>query len=250
VSAYTEGDVGKRVAIVQSNYIPWKGYFDLIHRVEEFILFDDMQYTRRDWRNRNRIKTAQGVQWLTIPVRVKGNYHQAINETRVESKSWAREHWERLKHCYGRAAHFRTYAALFEDVYLTLDEELLSRINHRFLKLVCDVLGVRTRLTWSTDYAPAEGKTERLVSLCQQAGATEYWSGPSARNYLDEDAFRRAGIALVYADYSGYPEYRQLYPPFEHAVTVLDLIFNEGPEAPRYLLSFGRNAAPAREAGR
>jgi hypothetical protein len=229
--------LSKVVAIVQSSYIPWKGYFDLVNWADEFILFDDMQYTRRDWRNRNRIKTRGGTLWLTIPVQVKGRFHQRIDETKVADSGWARNHWESLQHSYAHASHFAEYAPFFEKLYLGLQEEYLSRINFRFLRAICDLLGIATRLSWSAEYRSVAGKTERLVHLCRQAGATEYVSGPSARDYLDERQFQDAGIKLRYADYSGYPEYHQLYPPFDHHVSVLDLLFNEGPHAGRYLLS-------------
>jgi hypothetical protein len=222
---------------VQSNYVPWKGYFDLINGVDEFILFDDVQYTRRDWRNRNRIKTARGPQWLTIPVEVKGKYFQRIDETRVADKRWPRTHWESIRHAYAKARHFAAYRPVFEEIYLGMDEDLLSRINHRFLTAVCGLLGIRTPLTWSADYGGEGDKSDRLVHLCQRAGAGEYLSGPAARCYLDENLFRQAGIAVRYADYAGYPEYEQLFAPFDHHVSVLDLLFNEGPDARRFLLS-------------
>lgn len=231
----------KRVAIVQSNYIPWKGYFDMIRRVDEFILYDDMQYTRRDWRNRNKIKTAQGLQWLTIPVVVKGKYHQTIKETVVSDPQWPRQHWATLQHNYSRAPYFEAYRDRIEPLYRTEDMPTqLSAINHRFLTAVCGMLDITTRLTWSMDYTIVPGKTERLVSLCQQAGATEYLSGPAARDYVVPELFEAAGITLRWFDYSGYPEYPQLYPPFEHGVSILDLIFNTGPEAGRYLLPLDR----------
>lgn len=229
---------GKRVAILQSNYIPWKGYFDLIHSVDEFILFDDMQYTRRDWRNRNKIKTKDGLHWLTIPVEVKGKYYQKIRETVVSDPAWNRQHWQLLRQSYAKAPAFGQYAEFFEDLYLGCEERSLSAINHRFLAAVCSLLGIQTRITWSMDYDIADGKTERLVGLCQQAGATEYVSGPAARDYIEDEQFARAGVRLRYMDYSGYPEYEQLYPPFEHGVSVLDLIFHVGAEAPRYMKSF------------
>jgi len=231
--------MSKRVAIVQSNYIPWKGYFDLINRVDEFILLDSVQYTPRDWRNRNRIKMSHGLQWLSIPVQRKGRSCQRIDQTKVKDTRWARKHWQTLQHAYGRASYFKEYAPFVERLYVRAsEEEYLSRINFTFLCALCDLLGIRTRLTWSTNYRPAGGKTERLVSLCRQAGATEYVSGPSARSYLEPEFFERASIQLSYMDYSGYPEYPQIYPPFEHAVTILDLIFSVGPDAPRYLLGF------------
>lgn len=227
----------KVVAIVQSNYIPWKGYFDLINAADEFILFDDMQFTRRDWRNRNKIKTPSGPAWLTIPVQVKGKYFQRIDETLIADKSWARSHWATIQHCYGRARFFGQYKAMLEELYLGCTEEYLSRVNHRFLLALCEALRIPTRLTWSTDYQTAEGKTERLVRLCLQAGATHYLSGPSARDYLDETLFQQAGLAVCWAHYDGYPEYQQLHPPFDHFVSVIDLLFNEGANAPHYLLT-------------
>lgn len=228
----------KRVAIVQSCYIPWKGYFDLIGSVDEFVLYDDRQFTRRDWRNRNRIKTRDGVRWLTIPVETKGRYHQRIDETRVQDPGWAEAHWQTLRHAYAAAPAFGVHAGLIEQLYRTAaGEPLLSRVNRLFLEALCDVLGIRTRITWSTDYPATGDRTERLVSLCRAAGATIYLSGPSAREYLEPELFDAAGIELEWADYSGYPEYPQLHPPFEHAVTILDLLFNVGTDAPRFLKS-------------
>jgi hypothetical protein len=228
----------KKVAIIQSNYIPWKGYFDLIHMVDEFILFDDMQYTRRDWRNRNKIKTTSGVTWLTIPVEVKGKFFQKINETVISDPSWNELHWQSIRHSYARAKYFHTYSELLADTYLSTNETLLSNINYRFIKTVCSLLNITTKISWSMDYEITDGKTERLVSICQQAGATEYLSGPAARGYIDEQIFEAADIKLTFMDYSGYEEYNQLYPPFDHSVSIIDLIFNEGPDAPRYMKSF------------
>jgi hypothetical protein len=230
--------VDKKVAIVQSNYIPWRGYFDLIGSVDEFILYDDMQYTRRDWRNRNIIKTARGPAWLTIPVEVRGKYFQKIRETVISDRAWAADHWKTIVHNYSKAEFFDLYKDFFEALYLGSEERLLSQVNFRFLSAICGLLGIGTKLSWSMDYRLDEGKTERLVGLCKQAGATQYLSGPAAKDYMDEALFEREGIAVCYMDYSGYPEYRQLFPPFEHGVTVLDLIFNEGPDATKYMKSF------------
>ena len=228
------------MAIVQSNYIPWKGYFDLINLVDEFVLFDDMQYTRRDWRNRNLIKTRDGLKWLTIPVAVKGNYFQTIKDTRISDPGWARKHWESIVHSYSKAQHFAAYRELFEALYLESQESFLSQINYAFLTAICKILGINTRITWSMEYTSVEGKTERLVNICKQAGATTYISGPAARDYIDETLFIAEGISLEYIDYSSYPDYRQLFPPFEHGVSVIDLIFNEGASAPNYMKSFSR----------
>jgi hypothetical protein len=228
----------KTVAIVQSNYIPWKGYFDLVNLVDEFILFDDVQYTRADWRNRNRIKTPHGLHWLTIPVAVKGKYHQAIKDTTIADPSWTAEHWRSLQAHYTKAPHFKTYADAIRGVYESLDEPSLSKVNRRFIEAINEILGITTTISWSMDYEVVDGKTRRLVELCRQAGATDYISGPAARAYIEPELFEAANIRLHYMEYSDYPEYPQLYPPFEHAVSVLDLIFCTGPDARRYMKSF------------
>ena len=225
----------KKVAIVQSNYIPWKGYFDLIAAVDEFILYDDMQYTRRDWRNRNQIKTPQGVQWLTVPVEVKGKYHQKIRETKIAGSEWAATHWKALELNYRRAPHFATVAAWVEPLYLSRSHTYLSELNRAFIEAICDELGIATVISNSWDYELREGKTERLADLCAQAGATEYVSGPAAKDYVDAEVFSSMGIELTWFDYAGYPEYPQLWGDFTHGVTILDLLFNCGKDAPAYM---------------
>lgn len=228
----------KKVAILQSNYIPWKGYFDLINSVDEFILFDDMQYTRRDWRNRNKIKTAQGLIWLTIPVQVKGKYFQKIKDTKISNNNWNRDHWKSIINSYSRTRYFKYYKEFFEDLYLSSQEQFLSKVNYNFLVKICEILGIKTKISWSMDYLIVEGKTERLVSLCKQAKATAYISGPAAKGYINEDIFKQENIELSYIDYSDYPEYNQLFSSFEHGVSIIDLIFNQGASAKEYMKSF------------
>lgn len=224
----------KKVAIVQSNYIPWKGYFDMIASVDEFILFDDMQYTRRDWRNRNQIKTPQGVQWLTVPVRVKGRYLQTIRETELDGADWAASHWNSLKQNYSKARHFQEIAEWLQPLYQQ-EFYLLSGLNRAFIEAVCRYLGIGTTISSSWDYVLADGKTERLVDLCAQAGGGTYVSGPAARDYLVPEVFQAAGVKLEWFDYSGYPEYPQLWGDFVHGVSILDLLFNCGRDAARYM---------------
>jgi hypothetical protein len=234
---------GKRVAIIQSNYIPWKGYFDIINMVDEFILYDDRQYTRRDWRNRNMIKTPQGLHWLTIPVQVKGKFEQRIDETVIDDPTWADRHWKTIAQAYAGAPYFAFYREKIGAIFDSIHETRLSDVNRRFLEALCGLLGIDTPLRWSTEYPATGNRTERLVSLCRLAGATEYLSGPAARAYMEENLFEEAGIALRYMDYTGYPEYPQLHGKFEHGVSVIDLLFNVGPEAPRYMKSFGAAVA-------
>lgn len=229
----------KKVAILQSNYIPWKGYFDIINMVDEFILYDDMQYTKRDWRNRNKIKTHDGIQWLTIPVLNKGKYFQKINETQVADSNWCHDHWRAISLNYKRAEYFDLYADRIHKVYQDCESETyLSKINYRFLKEICDILGIRTKITWSSDYTLVDGKTERLVGLVQSAGGGYYLSGPAARDYIVDSYFKDAQIQLEYMNYEGYKEYSQLFGPYESGVSVLDLIFNMGPKATQYMKSF------------
>jgi len=225
----------KRIAIVQSNYIPWKGYFDLIAAVDEFILFDDAQYTRRDWRNRNQIKTPTGRQWLTVPVQAKGRFRQTIRETMIDGEEWAAAHWRALGLNYRRAAHFETVADILEPHYRTHHYAHLSVLNRALNETVCRFLGIGTRISNSWDYGLVDGKSERLADLCAQTGAGEYVSGPSARDYIDERVFSERGIALTWFDYDAYPHYPQLWGEFVHGVTILDLLFNCGRDAPRYM---------------
>ena len=225
-----------RIAILQSCYIPWKGYFDLIRSVDEFVLLDDVQFTRRDWRSRNQIKTRQGLMWLTVPVRSKGLYTQLIEETRVSEPQWPGKHWATLRGSYASAPFFEWAAKALEPAYAALaGEERLSAVNHRLIAAVCGLLGIETPLTWSSAYGAGAGKNERLIEVCTKAGATDYLSGPNARGYLDEEMFARAGVAVQFADYSGYREYPQAWPPFEHHVSVLDLLFSTGPDAIQYM---------------
>lgn len=225
----------KKVAILQSNYIPWKGYFDMIAAADEFILYDDMQYTRRDWRNRNQIKTPDGVKWLTVPVKVKGKYYQKINETEIDGSDWASAHWRSLAQNYSRAPHFKEIAGWLEALYLAESYSYISQLNRRFIESICDYLDIKTVISNSQDYTLVEGKTERLADLCAKAGGTEYISGPSARSYIDEKVFSDYDIKLTWFDYTGYPEYHQLWGEFTHGVTILDLLFNHGKESPSYM---------------
>jgi hypothetical protein len=225
----------KKVAIVQSSYIPWKGYFDLIASVDEFILFDDMQYTRRDWRNRNQVKTPSGLQWLTVPVLAKGKYHQRIRDTEIVAGDWAVKHWTSLALNYRRSAHFEEISCWLKPLYLERDHRNLSSMNSQFIDAINRYLGIDTVITNSWDYDVKEGKTERLASLCEQAGGTEYVSGPSAKDYIATEVFDRHGIQLTWFDYHGYPEYPQLWGEFCHHVSILDLLFNCGKEAYRYM---------------
>lgn len=228
--------LGNTVAIVQSSYIPWKGYFDLLRRSDIFILYDNVQYTRRDWRNRNIIKTPQGPIWLSIPVKVKGKYHQLISEVETVDQDWPIRHWKTIEMSYRSAPYFEEMRlpihSLFEECRSVCK---LSDVNSIFINGLAKLIGLNTTILRSSDYKKICGKTENLVQLCMEFNAHTYLSGPSAKNYLDESLFESSGINVHYMDYSKYPTYPQLHGAFDHQVSIIDLLMNTGYFAAKYI---------------
>lgn len=227
----------KKVAISQSNYIPWKGYFDSIAQVDEFVLYDDMQYTKRDWRNRNKIKTPQGLKWMSIPVEVKGKFFQKISDTIISDVNWCNNHLALLKQNYSKSPSYKKVIPFVEELYLTAyNLNTVSEINHHFISNICKYLDIKTKISFSSDYyLLEEGKTERLVDLCKQLKADIYFTGSAAKNYMNTVLFEKEDIEIKYYDYSDYIEYPQLYGNFEHGVSILDLLFNKGENAVNFL---------------
>lgn len=226
----------KKIAILQSNYIPWKGYFDLIAMVDEFILYDDVQYTTNDWRNRNLIKTPSGLSWLTVPVSTKGKSGQIIREAEIDLRTnWVQSHWRSLSMNYARSPFFKIIAHELEEVYFGAKYTHLSQLNRVLIEWICQYLGIKTTISNSWDYHLITGQTERLVDLCSQVKGTEYVSGPAARIYIDEQIFETKNIKLTWFDYNDYKIYPQLWGDFEHGVSILDLLFNCGPESSKYM---------------
>lgn len=217
----------KKIAILQSNYIPWRGYFDLINQVDVFVIYDEVQYTKNDWRNRNIIKTPNGPLWLTIPVRQQ-NLEQKINETRVSLKNWNIKHWNAIKANYTKAPYFKQYEERFKELYLDINTDLLSEINLKFIFTINDILGIKTQIIDSLSLDLRGNKNERLVDAVLKLNGTHYLSGPSAKNYLDTKLFEENNIQLEWMDYEGYSEYQQLFPPFSDTVSILDTIFSCG----------------------
>jgi len=225
-----------KVAINQSNYISWRGYFDMIQSVDLYILYDDVQYTRRDWRNRNKIKTPHGVKWLTIPVNVKGKYFQKIKDTTISDPEWNINHLKTLKGTYSKCEHFKEVFPFIEELYLTANYETISEINFHFISAICRYLDIRTKIVFSSEYdLSEERKTDRLVDICQQASATEYISGPLAKDYIAEDKFKNADIKLTWMNYDGYPDYPQLHGDFVSKLSIVDLLFNCGKNSVDYI---------------
>lgn len=223
----------KKVAILQSNYIPWKGYFDLISYVDEFIIYDDMQFTKNDWRNRNKIKTPQGLHWLSIPVGSDTN--RKIREVTFTDNSWREKHCKVLEANYKKAPFFEEVFSFIKPIIIDKNLNSLTELNVSLIKSICSYLGILTPITYCWDYGLIEGKTERLVNLSQRAKADIYVSGPAAKDYIEENFFKEQDVQLEWFDYNNYPAYSQLWGSFEHSVSILDLIFNCGKESYKYM---------------
>ena len=223
--------------ILQPSYIPWRGFFHQIQKADVFVFYDDVQFDRHGWRNRNRIKTPQGGKWLTIPVHSQGHLieHTPIHEIEVcWNDDWSRKHGLTLQQHYGRAPCFERYRELLERVYSRRDA-LLADFTIDLTIQIASELGLHhTRFVRSSTLGVTGVKTDRLLNILAKVKATHYISGPSARAYIEADKFAAAGITLEYMTYD-YPEYPQLYPPFDPQVSILDLLFMTGPDAPRYI---------------
>ncbi|HOX29179.1 MAG TPA: WbqC family protein, partial [bacterium] len=219
------------VSVIQSNYIPWKGYFDIIHDSDVFVFYDDVQYTKNGWRNRNKIKTPKGASWVTIPV--GSHLDKLVCEIELNNDSWQKKHWLTIEQFYSKAPHFDEYKDFFSDFYLGSKWESLSILNQHLIKnIASDFLGIKTKFMDSRDFDLNGCNVERLICLLRKIGADTYISGPAAKNYIIDDIFEKEGIRLVYKDYTQYPEYSQFHPPFDHNVSIIDLLFHAGPDAP------------------
>jgi hypothetical protein len=224
-----------KVGIIQSNFLPWRGYFDFIREVDLFILHDDLQYTKGDWRNRNKIKTPRGTEWISVPVHYQ-HTSQLIEETTIDyDNPWGQKILNRIRESYRHAPYFEPYFSELSSL-LTEPASSISELNLRLIKWICRRLDISTQIAFSRQYHPQGTKTERLIGILKQIKATTYLSGPAARAYLLPEMFEQAGIWLEYKSYA-YPEYEQLYPPFESQVSVIDLLFMTGEDAPKYIIS-------------
>jgi hypothetical protein len=240
----------KRVAILQSNYIPWKGYFDQIDSVDEFVVYDRVDYTKHDWRNRNVIKTPQGLRWLTIPVLTKGLDRPAIDEVTIVDHHWAAKHWKSIAQSYSRAPGFTSAEPCLADLYDRAAQLThLHDVNLLFLEELCRFIGIDTPITDSRDYECRGDPTERLVDICRQAACTHYVTGPAARDYLDEQCFADAGIEVEYFTYD-YDEYPQPHGEFVHSVSIVDTLAALGADTRSVLRGGGLRPGPSRERSR
>jgi hypothetical protein len=219
--------------ILQPSYIPWRGYFQQIDAADLFVFFDDVQYDRRGWRNRNRIKTANGTTWLTIPVLNKGSRRDAtpINEIAINwDEPWPKKHWRAIELAYSKAPFFDDYAPRIAPLYERHDE-LLSEFTIASTVLLAELIGISgTEFVRSSTLGAEGAKSERLLDVLAKVGADHYISGPAARDYIEEELFAEHGVSLEYVDYE-YEPYEQLHPPYDPQVSLIDLIFMQGPAA-------------------
>ncbi len=232
----------RRVAIIQSSYIPWRGYFSIIARCDVFIFLDSVQFTRRDWRTRNRIKSPDGPRWLSIPVRQKGNYHASIDSIEIADPDWAFTHLRGIETSYRRAPYFEAVFPALRQAFLdAAAKPLLSEANQALTAALLGMLGITTTLSRDADLLErgrldALDPTRRLVELAAAVEATSYLSGPAARSYLDPAAFTARGISVEWMDYAGLPEYPQLWGPFDPALSIVDALLNLGFQGARAVL--------------
>jgi hypothetical protein len=226
-----------KAVILQPSYIPWRGYFDQISRADVFVFFDDVQYDKRGWRNRNQIKTPRGKQWLTIPVHSKGAQtdHIPINQIKISwDSAWNEDHWNMLQASYRKSPYFQRYASFLLEFYERHDVLLADFTIDLTIALARQLGILNTRFLRASSLQTAGAKTDRLISVLKGIGADHYISGPSAQDYIDPEKFVQAGIRLEYMGYN-YPEYPQLYPPFDPQLSILDLLFMTGPDALHYI---------------
>ncbi len=226
----TRGPAGRTAVVLQPSYLPWRGYFDLVDRADVFVFYDDVQYDKHGWRNRNRVKTANGVSWLTVPVHAHGAVEAGTPIAQIaidHRRDWVRAHAETLRHAYRRLPFYARYAPLIAAI-LERRHERLADLTIELTIALARELGCTTEFVRASDFPLHGRKNDRLIDLLERIGADHYISGPSARAYLAPERFAAAGIALEYAAYE-YPPYDQPHPPYEAAVSIVDTLFALGP---------------------
>ena len=228
----------KKIAILQSNYIPWIGYFDIINSVDDFVIYDSVQYTKNDWRNRNLIKTANGPIWLTIPVVTSKLGNQSIREAKISGSLWTKKHWKSIEMSFVKSPFFE----MFRDEWFSWYEEAgeldrLHEVNVLFLRGICKQIGIRSNILLDSDISySGRTPTEKLVSICDSLGADTYITGPAGLNYLDKDSFSERKVQLEVMDYGHYKTYKQGHGEFTSNVSMLDLLANLGSQSQSHLL--------------
>jgi hypothetical protein len=217
------------IAVHQPQYLPWLGYFDKMRRADVFCYLNDVQYKKNEWQNRNRIKNAQGWQWLTVPVRYR--FPEKINEVSINNAiDWKKKHLQALTTNYRRAPHYKSYIAIFEDAF-SRDWEFISELNIHLLECLRVALNMDTKPTAvSSDFKLRDHPTDRLIDICKAMGADTYLAGKGGANYMDLERFTKSGINVIIQDFK-HPVYEQLFGDFQSHMSIVDLLFNCGPES-------------------
>jgi hypothetical protein len=211
------------VAVDQPNYIPWKGYFDLIHDVDLFVFYNDVQYTVRDWRNRNKIITPNGEKWLSVPC--GKDTRRLICEVQISDREWQKNHYETIRFAYGKCPFYDWLDPFLRDVYLYHEWKYLYELDIYMTEHISkEFLGIETRFADSREYSTSGVKHERMLNLLQSIGTDVYESGPAAKDYIIGDDYKKKNIELRWKSYEGYPIYRQKSHNFNHYVSVIDLL--------------------------
>ena len=231
--------MSRKVAIIQSNFLPWKGYFDFIKKVDHFVFYDTCQYTKRDWRNRNKIKVSNGDPWISVSVNTKNKFDQKINETFITDPDWAKKIWNKIEYNYKKTPYFNFVKdEIFNECILKIEDQTISGINQKIIKYISkNLLDIETEFHDSSTFNLPEDRNLRLVNITKELDGTEYISGEAAKCYLDYALFEKENIKLSFMSYEGYESYPQIHGEFSHFVTILDLFFMTGPEAKNYLLT-------------
>lgn len=223
-----------KAAIHQLQYWPGLRFFAKMRQADLFIYLDDVQYEKREFQNRNRIRTPRGWQYLTVPVISKGRFSQKINEVELENTgAWAADHLQAIKLNYARAPFFKEHLPALEELY-SRDYRLLADLAIATMDFLREALGIKTPVKFSSEYAVEEASSARLARLCAAAGAGEYLSGAGAKAYLDPGVFSFAGIKLSWQEFKPR-EYPQAFPGFEPDLSALDLLLNCGPRSADWL---------------
>ena len=226
-----------KIGILQPGYLPWLGFFEQMHKSDVFVIYDDVQYDKESWRNRNRIKTANGVQWLTVPVMVRLETHPLVHEVKIDNKTnWRKKHLSSIRQNYSKAPYFKEYIAVFEEAYLK-EWECLMDIDMYFILRLTECLGMENKkIVKSSTLNTTGDRIERLINICKLFNADTFYEGAAGRNYIDDADFAKHGIKVEYQDYK-HPVYKQLHGDFVPYLSVIDLLFNHGKESLAILLN-------------
>ncbi|MDO8530238.1 MAG: WbqC family protein [bacterium] len=218
------------ITIHQPEYLPWLGFFNRIDKADVFVILDNVQYQKNGFINRNRLKTAKGEAWLTVPVNGEQK-SSSIDEVEIGgAPAWNAAHWDLIESSYGKAPYFKDYAFLFEEAVLKRDFKLICELDYYFIKIVLDILGIKKEIVRASSLNPAGTATDLIVDICKKLGGNIYLAGPGGKNYMELEKFEKERIGVIFDEFT-HPQYPQLFPEkgFLPSLSIIDLLFNCGP---------------------